>query len=426
MRGRREKLLVQSFVLMIASGCENLAWSEESAIGSNIEQLLDFARQNNPEYAVMRHEADAAGERIVPAGALPDPKFRTELQDITKMGEQDLTLLPGEVGKTKYTLMQDLPWYGKRDLQRGIAELEAKSAQGRVRGRWAELAARIKSTHARLYYVHQNARLVREILDLTGRLEKVAQVRYAGGLGVQQDVIRAQIEQTGMRNELLELDGEYSQLRARTNALLARPAGAALADPGPLRPLPAVEKLDFLALEERIRTGNPQIFVEETKIRSAEMNRELTYKNRYPDFTVGLSPIQYGNSIDDWEVMFELNIPLQQSARRAQEREAESMLAAAHASKQAASNRILGQLAESLSAIEAARQAEWLMASSLVPQAELTFNSALAAYENGKVDFATLLEAQKQIRQARQNRIRAQVEAQMRLAEVEMLLGEDL
>ena len=66
------------------------------------------------------------------------------------------------------------------------------------------------------------------------------------------------------------------------------------------------------------------------------------------------------------------------------------------------------------------------MTTSLLPQAELTFNSALAGYENGKVDFATLLEAQQKIRQARQNQIKAQAEAQMRLAEIEKLLGEEL
>jgi outer membrane protein TolC len=42
------------------------------------------------------------------------------------------------------------------------------------------------------------------------------------------------------------------------------------------------------------------------------------------------------------------------------------------------------------------------------------------------VDFATLLDAQRQIRQARQNRIKAQADAQMRLAEIERILGEDL
>ena len=61
-----------------------------------------------------------------------------------------------------------------------------------------------------------------------------------------------------------------------------------------------------------------------------------------------------------------------------------------------------------------------------MPQAELTFNSALAAYENGKVDFATLMDAQRQIRIARQSRIKAQFEAQMSLAEIERIVGEDL
>jgi outer membrane protein TolC len=42
------------------------------------------------------------------------------------------------------------------------------------------------------------------------------------------------------------------------------------------------------------------------------------------------------------------------------------------------------------------------------------------------VDFATLLEAQQQIRKAKLNKIKAQAEAQIRLAEIEKLLGEDL
>ena len=67
-----------------------------------------------------------------------------------------------------------------------------------------------------------------------------------------------------------------------------------------------------------------------------------------------------------------------------------------------------------------------LIEDSLLPQAELTLRSALAAYENGKVDFATLLEAQRQIRQARVNLLKTQGDARVRLAEVERLLGDEL
>ena len=75
--------------------------------------------------------------------------------------------------------------------------------------------------------------------------------------------------------------------------------------------------------------------------------------------------------------------------------------------------------------LETARRSAALTESSLLPQAELGLRSALAAYENGKVDFATVLDAQRQIRLARQTRIKAQLEAQMRLAEIERLAGEE-
>ena len=124
--------------------------------------------------------------------------------------------------------------------------------------------------------------------------------------------------------------------------------------------------------------------------------------------------------------MLEVNIPLQQSSRRALEREADAMLAAARSRQEATANQVLAELAENLAGIEAAQRTEALARSSLLPQAELTFSSALASYENGKLDFATLLEAQRQIRQAKQSQLKAQLEAQMRLAEVEKLLGEEL
>ena len=59
------------------------------------------------------------------------------------MGEQNATLLPARVGSTRYLVMQDLPWLGKRELKQEIAELEARGAEGRASGSWAELAARI-------------------------------------------------------------------------------------------------------------------------------------------------------------------------------------------------------------------------------------------------------------------------------------------
>lgn len=150
------------------------------------------------------------------------------------------------------------------------------------------------------------------------------------------------------------------------------------------------------------------------------------WRNRYPDFTLGVSPIQTRNRVNEWEVMVEFNLPLQQASRRSQEREVQTMVEAARARREALASQALAALARELAGLEAARRTESLLAGTLLPQAELTFQSAIAAYENGRVDFATLLDAQREIRRVRQERLKAQLDAQMRLAEIERLLGEEL
>jgi len=398
----------------------------ELPLGADVDGLLEYAR-GSPEYAAMRYEADAAAQRVYPAGAFPDPLFRMELQNITNAGsDAQPSVLPSKVGSTKYTLVQQLPFFGKRDLKRGVAEADAEQAQGRVAMTWSELAASVKTSYARYYLVVHNGILIREILDLLARLERVALVRYESGLAAQQDVIRAQVELTTMRSELLTLESEQEGLQATLNSLLARRSSAPFAAPERLRRVPPPVKLEPDELVDRLRSHNPQLFAGEARIRAAEKNRELTYRNRYPDFAVGVSPIQMGSRIGEWELMLEVNIPLQQESRRRQESEAESMLSAARSQKDAAANRLIGELFENVAGLKAAQRIELLTTTSLLPQSEATFQSALAGYENGKVDFATLLDAQRQIRKSRQDRLKAQADAQVRLAAIERLLGEDL
>ena len=401
--------------------------ADGQTLGSSVQSLLEHARAQSPELAAMRLEADAVAQRVQPAGALPDPVLRVELMNINNYGnDASPSLLPWRVGETRYTLMQSLPGWGKRDLKRDVAGAEAKQAAARAEATWAELAARVKSTYAEQYRVAGNERLAREVLDLMSRLEQVAQARYAGGLVAQQDAIRAQLEQTAIRSELIMLDNEKRQLRARLNALLARDAAAPLADPQVLRPLPTLATSDATALAERARASNPQLQAELARLASAQKGRDLTLRNRNPDFQVGVLPTQMRSRITSWGLMLEMNIPLQQESRRSQEREAEAMVSAARSRSVALAQQLLGELAGNLAAFDAARRTEALVRSELLPQSQLTLQSALAAYESGKVDFATLLDAQRQIRKARQDLLRSQVDAQMRLADIERLLGEDL
>lgn len=392
--------------------------------GGDVESLLAAAREVSPDLRLARLEAEAARERVQPAGALPDPVLRIELENLTRNGSQGATLDPSRVGDTKYTLMQPLPFWGKRELKRELAGAEANQAVQRAADSWGEIAERLKGLYAQYWLVRRSLQLTRENIELSRQLEQVAQARYAGGLAAQQDAIRAQVERSMLDSELLAMEAEAHHLSVFINALLARPSHAPLAEPGALRRVPA--QLDEAALTARLFAANPQLAGEAARLDGAERGRELAYRNRYPDFTLGVAPMQVQNRVDAWSLMLEMNLPLQQGTRRSQERESERMLEAAAARKEALGHRLRGDLNAALSNLETARASERIVRDRLLPQAELTFSAALAGYENGKVDFATLLDAQRQIRNARLALLRAQAGQQLRLAEIERLIGEEL
>ena len=394
--------------------------------GANLDELLALARANNPEYAGLRFDAEAAAARVVPAGALADPRLEIELRDLTRMGERGPTLLPNRVGSTRYAITQELPWFGKRDLKRAAAEDEARGTEYLADDSWLGIARAIKQTFAERHALEVETRLSQEMLDLMARLERIALARYEGGLAPQQDVIRAQVEQTAIRNELIMLDTDRHHLHVRMNALLGRPTGAPLALPEQLRPLPEPARLDFATLAANAAALNPMLAAAAAMTSASERNRDLTYRERYPDFMLGVAPVQERDAIREWELKVSLNIPLQRASHRAHEREAEAMVRAAQARRDSAANQLQAELAEQVAAVDAARRAAALIGGSLLPQTEATFQAALVGYETGRVDFATLLDAERQIIQARLNQVRAETEARSALAKIERIVGEDL
>jgi outer membrane protein TolC len=418
--GCRVRIATLLFALGISA-----AWADDDQRpGRSVDSLLQMARAQNPEYAASRHEAQAAAERIYPAGAFADPKLVRELEiaALTNTGGHETAN-----GKSsRFKLVQELPFWGKRDLRRAVATAEADEASGRADATWNELAARIKSVFAQYYVIARTEVLTREVLDVLTHLEQTAQVRYQLGLASQEDVLLAQAEQTTTRTELVGLETEERNLQYRINALLKRPPNAPLATPERLRPIP-VEKLDYIDLEQRLKSRNPQLFANDAAITAAEKGRELTYRNRWPDPAVGVSVIrsQDGRFLFPG-LYFEISIPLQQPRRRSEEREAEERLAAAQERRDATENQLQADLAQSLASLDGAMRTQKLLETSLIPQAELTLRSAQKGYEAGRTNFSTQLDAERRIRKVKLDLLRFEAETQLRLADIERLIGEDL
>jgi cobalt-zinc-cadmium efflux system outer membrane protein len=399
------------------------ARGDEPPLGATLDGLLAYAREHNPELRMRRLEADAAGERVTPAAALPDPQFQLELMDFTNAmaPNRSTSLLPGEVGTTRYRVIQQLPFWGKRGLRGDVAAAEAGQSRALQRQAEAEIDSALRSTYARYYQAAARTRILNDTLSLVDALQRLALTRYSVGLVPQQDVLQAQSEITSLKLDRVDAERGRRAAAARLNALLPRPADAALAEPQALPPVP--EALSLRDLTVRMSDTSPELAGEREGLAAADKARELAYRERYPDFGVQLTNNRVNNGINTWDVMFELNIPLQQSARRSREREAESRAEAARARVEAARARLDGHLGESFSAFEASRESGRLLRDTLLPQAEATLKSATAAYETGRVNFSTLIDAERQILRARLSLIDAEVEAGTRLGELGQLVG---
>ena len=415
-----------ALILAIGIGSAGVRGQDAStvpALGASALSLIEHARQGNPGFAAARAEAAAAHERVTPAGALPDPRFELELMDATNtMSGRSASLLPGQVGETRYRITQPLPGWGKRELAVKAAAAQATQTDAMRDATWVALAAKIEALWLRYYAADREQVLNREALTLLQSLEEVSLTRYELGLLPQQAVLRMQREITAQRLALVEVEQRRKGVAAGLNGLLGRAHDAPLAAPADPAPLP--EGLTPGALFEAAASANPEVQVAANGIDVARAERERTYQDRLPDFAVGVTNNRPDEGKASWDVMFEVMIPLQQSSRRAREREAEYLLLAAEARREDARARATGELGSAWSMYAQGRETLRLLDHTLLPQAEATRDASRAALASGTVDFDSVIEAERQLIDIRTRRLQTELETRLALAEIRKLTGE--
>lgn len=397
-----------------------------SAPGGSIDELLAMARAMNPGLVAAALDAQAAQVRIGTTGRYPDPTFRTEFWDVRAARNG----LPETLGQVKYTVEQTVPLWGKLNLQRKVAVAEAGAASEQRRAVENELAARIKIVFANAYAAREAIRINEELLGTVAAIARVAQSRYAQGQGGQQDAVTAEVERGRLQADLARLDGERRNWNAQMNALLNRPAGAPLAPPEVLRPVPETSEAALPDLLERARRDNPQLASEQAMITAAELSTELVRRNWYPDPTLGFTVFDEdgsnGRQFGGYEAMVSFTIPLQWGLRRAQEGEAVARLAASRARRQATGLDLQSQIEAAYWALVSAERGERILRDINIPQSKVVLQSALAGYQLGRVELPTVLLAEQAVLRVALDRINLLIEQQVRLAEIERVIGEDL
>jgi cobalt-zinc-cadmium efflux system outer membrane protein len=383
---------------------------------------------NNQQLQSQRSKIEALRREIPAAGALDDPQLGVALLnlpvDTWRFNQEPMT-------QKQVRIAQKLPWFGKLDLKTQQAVLTAKIAEARWQGQRLALSRQIVTAYFNLALAVRGDQINAQLMDLVNQLLQSSESRYASGMGLQQDVLQAQVELSRLIDEQNDLADRRRTQNRKLNELLNRPAFGAVT-PVMTMPVPPMD-LDIQQLENVALSRNPEIMARGLAVERAALGEDLARKAFYPDFNVSLA---YGIREDDrlgaerpdfFSAGVNLNIPLYQSHKQ------QPLLEAAAKSRQAAAEALRNlqlslphQIETVNSGIERLQASYMLYTSTLLLQAKQWADSAQSAYEVGKLEFNSLINAQMQVLRLQLQADTYRYRLYQKRAELEELIGSRL
>jgi outer membrane protein TolC len=239
-------------------------------------------------------------------------------------------------------------------------------------------------------------------------------------MAAQQDLIRVRAEQTVLAGETLNLKGEIRRASVRINSLVGDPLDVELGPPAALPETAGFEQA-WQQLQ-RAPDAAPALAEADAAVRGGRAARELAARERYPDVALGVAPVEMDGQFESWQLKLKVEVPLW-GTRSARESEQVAMLALAERRRDAARLGVTSAAADAWAAYQAATERQQLFETELQSEATLNLRSALAGYQGGEVDFDTVIEAERQLRDTRLQALAAAVERQRAVASFERITG---
>jgi outer membrane protein TolC len=384
--------------------------------------LYGQVQRVNPRADAARSLTRAAQARVPGASRPPDPQLQLGFMNYAL---PRLTPMP-VLGMTQLQLMQMLPLGGKLTLAGRVASAQASAFGFRAEDVSWELRSQTAMAFYDLYTTDRGLDVARETLRLLRDIAAIAEAMYRVGDGRQADVLRSRVEIAKMAEDTLRMQAMRQSMTARLDALLDRDPSVEIGAPAlPAFPdsIPTRAWLDSVARETRsmIRAGLDDL-------RAADASAQLARKEIFPDILVGVQYGQQGSEMGGTDrmgsLMFGASLPIFARSRQYQMREeASAMKQMAQADLAAMRAETRGKIGEAYAALNRARTLAKLYRTTVLPQAEATVESALAAYRVGGVPFMTLLDDRMTVNKYRQELYALDADQGKAWADLEMLVG---
>ena len=390
-----------------------------------VGELAAEALQNNPEIRAALNEWEAAQRRIQPAGAIDDPMLEAGVINAPLASQ---TFRREDMTMKMLGLSQRFPFPGKRGLRQDVAAKDAESVGYAYQETVNRVVRDVKVAYFDLALVIESTRLTEKNEQVLEQFLKIAESRYAVGQGNQADVFKAQTQLSEVVGELIRLGRERPAMEAELSRVLGRRSDVG----APLPETPRLQEmtLQLEALRDTALKERPQLLALQSLIDRGTKTLDLARKEYYPDFDVTFSYGQRdktldGNRRDDMvSLTAAINLPVWRKSKLAPRvAEAIAMRDQAIDMYQAQQNELSSKLRQQVASAEQSLKSARLYETGILPQARLTVESSLAAYQVNRVDFLTLLDSQMTVFNYEIGYATALASYNKALAEVDLLTG---
>jgi outer membrane protein, heavy metal efflux system len=353
-----------------------------------LQDLIGAARRGNPEILAAQKRYEAARQRPRQESSLPDPTLSV---GYSSNGNP----LPGTGIGTQPTsniglsFTQEFLYPGKRRLRGEVSSKEADVQFEQYRMVERNVILRLSQAFYRLQHTYPEMEVLERNHALLQTFLRIIEARYAVGKAAQGDAFKTQTGLTILETKKVQIERERRVQQAEINSLLNRPAGAPLAQPGE----PHVHELTISLdeLQSHAQDLSPELLRDQKIVERSDLALNLARKEIYPDYAITGGYFYMGSMPAMYQLRADIRLPLYFSRKqRAGVTEQAQREAGARHEYDAASRSLAFQIEDAYLMAEASYKLMKLYLGTVIPQAHLTLQSSLNAYETGTADFLSV------------------------------------
>jgi len=361
-----------------------------------LDDLIKKAVEKNPQLQAFYNATLADSAKIPQSGVLPDPILSLNILNLpTNTFSFDQEPMTGK----QIALKQIFPFPGKLTLKEKISAEDVAISKANYNEYRNLMIKDLKIEYYDLFFIDKALEITDKNQRLLQEFAKITETKYAVGKGLQQDVLKAQVELSKMIDKIIQLEQKREVKQAQINTILNQSVNLPLGKP--VEPEFIIFEKTLDTLQNLARSHRPLLIGWEAVRKQSSLRIDLAKKDYWPDFSIFLAytqrdELQNGNpGYDFLSGGISLNIPLyfgsKQSKKVEETRYTKSMIDERY---RQVLNQVFFELENKFTSAEKNAKLVELYKTGIIPQASQSLESAMRGYQTDKVDFLTLINNQ--------------------------------